>query len=408
MMEHVGFVEMSSTGAGELAVAYARRAGYQVSVFSRTPELTGLSEANVINCETNDSACILAAAAGLRLTAVTTTHDFYVPQTADLACALSLPGLAPQAARDARSKVLMREKLAARAPHLNPRWIAAPVDADARAIVAAVGVPLVAKPANANDSWGVARLGSVLEVSDYLYQASTWQVNSSGQPLEDLFLFEEYLDGPEYSVDTVQPAAGARVIMGVAGKPIQHKQAHFAEAEDIFPVTDTNSDMAREAAETALDALGLTVGAAHTEVRISAGHARILEINPRLAGDMVGSHMIALATGANPIEHIVEIALGRRPHWVPSLTNGSAGVGVAMPQDGRFLGLLNRSDVINLPGVAEVREMVQRGVSCSAIPRHNGDFPVRVITSGRTPQAALELARHAAAQVQMAYQEDAS
>ena len=29
--------------------------------------------------------------------------------------------------------------------------------------------------------------------------------------------------------------------MGVAGKPVQHMQDHFAEAEDIFPVADANS-----------------------------------------------------------------------------------------------------------------------------------------------------------------------
>ena len=190
-MEHVGFVEMKFNRrprAGKTLVPYARRAGYQVSVFSRTPDLLDLAGVTVISAETNDSACVLAAAAGLRLTAVTTTHDYDVPQVADLARALNLAGLAPEAARDARSKVRMRRKLATSAPHLNPRWIAAAVSADAQAIAAAVGLPLVAKPANANDSWGVARLSSVSEVSDYLRQAGTWRVNSSCQPLEELFL----------------------------------------------------------------------------------------------------------------------------------------------------------------------------------------------------------------------------
>jgi cysteine synthase A len=407
--EHVGFVEMSSTGAGELALRYAARQGYRATLFSRDPgaRVPDGGQADVIGCETNDAAQIVAAAraAGITLTGVTTTHDFYVPQAAEVARALSLPGLEPEAALDARNKIRMRRRLQAAAPQLNPRWTAAPATADPGDIISATGLPLVGKPANANDSWGVALLRSPADVERYLRAAGEWEANDAGQDLDELVLFEQYLDGPEYSVETTQARGGARTCMGVTGKPLQHAQGHFAEADIVFPVGGPDAERARAAAYAALDALGLAIGTLHTEVRVTGGQARILEVNPRLVGDMTGSHMIEQAVGASPIAHLVEIALGRNPPWTPTRHRGAASVGVPLRRTGRFRSLDNRPEVLRLPGVCELRVMVAPGTVCHVPPHSNGDYPVRVVAAGASPDLALRQAREAAAAVRLTCEE---
>lgn len=399
--EHIGFVEMSSTGAGELALRYAAQQGYGVTIFSRDT-LNGAARPDlgeVIRCETNDPARIVAAvrAAGIPLTGLTTTHDFYVPQAAAAAAALSLPGLDPEAALDVRNKIRMRRRLDQVTPQLNPRWAVASASGDPQAIVREVGLPLVGKPANANDSWGVALLRSASEVEQYLRGARQWAVNGAGQRLDQMLLFEEYLVGPEYSVETTQPRDGIRTCMGVTGKPSQLSQDHFAEAEVMFPVAGDDAKTVRDATDTALDALDLTIGTLHTELRVVDGRAKILEINPRLAGDMTGSHLIELALGASAIEQLVEIALGRNPPWMPTKRGGAASAGVPPPRTGRFRSLGNRGEILALPGICEVRVMVAPGTICYAPPRSNGDYTVRVAACGPTPELALIAARQAAA-----------
>jgi biotin carboxylase len=415
--EHIGFVELSGTGAGERALHYALRRGYQVTVFSRGPgglpargAGAAAGEAALIGCETNDPAAIIAAirAAGLSLTGVTTTHDFYVPQAAAVARALSLPGLDPEAALDARSKIRMRQRLERAAPALNPRWTTSPAGGDARAVAGELGLPLVGKPSNANDSWGVALLHSVRDVADYLEAARAWDRNSVGQRLDRQVLFEEFLDGHEYSVETTQPQGGHRTCMGVTGKPLQRSQGHFAEAEVVFPVAGDEAAAGAAAADAALDALGLTVGTMHTELRVVGGAARVLEVNPRLAGDMTGSHMIELALGASPIEQLVDIALGQSPPWAPARRHAAASAGVPLPRAGRFLSLDNRDELLAMPGVDEVRVMAGPGAACHVPPRSNEDYAVRVVAGGKTSEQALDLARSAAAAARLSFAEAGS
>ena len=90
----------------------------------------------------------------------------------------------------------------------------------------------------------------------------------------------------------------------------------FIETGHIEPSeTDTiRLKQVRKIVEHALNSLGITVGASHTELKIdSKGNIKIIEIGARMGGDFIGSHLVQLSTGNDFVEFVIKCALGESP-----------------------------------------------------------------------------------------------
>ena len=405
---HVVFVEMSMSGAGERCLEYCRQAGYEVTLATRDPARHEVvaDGARLLECDTNDGASLLVALTSLHahrpIDGVTTTHDFYVPHAALAAETLGLPGLTFHAASGVRNKYRMRRRLERACPHLNPPFRLVRDDGEALRAAEEWGFPLIAKPQDMNDSWNVARIDSEPELVEYMRAAAAWSRNPVGQPMSPGVLLEGYIEGDEYSVDTVQHKGGEIELLGVFVKELVSGDGrHFAEAGGWFPVRGAPTEVLFREASLALDALGIDCGVIHTECRVAGDEVKILEINPRLAGDMLGSHMIELAVGASPVQQVVETALGNPVSWRPTKTAGAGLFAIFMPRSGPFGGIDNLDEVRASPGVEQVRLMVEPGTYCRYPPLSNLDFVARVVTAASTPEAALELAKAASARAQV-------
>ena len=65
----------------------------------------------------------------------------------------------------------------------------------------------------------------------------------------------------------------------------------------------------------ALDALGLTNGASHSEYKITAdGRIVVMEIAGRMGGDFIGSDLVQLSTGYDFLRGVIEVAIGLPIH----------------------------------------------------------------------------------------------
>jgi cysteine synthase A len=387
MGEHVVFVEMSMTGAGEAAVAYAAGAGYQVSVLTRTPERVPPGPARAVGCDTTDWAALRAALEQLApVHGVTTTHDLFVPQAALAAEHLGLPGMGHQAAAGVRNKHQMRQRLQHTCPELNPPFRLVHDVEEALAEAAAWGYPVVAKPQDANDSWNVLRVDHPDQLAAYMRAVADWTWDS---PLAPGVLLEGYVDGAEFSVETAQHAGGSLQLLGVTIKELAGtEEGHFAEVGTSFPLLGGPAEHIFQAVGRGLAALGVDCGVIHTEVRVRGDAVTVLEVNPRLAGDMLGSHAIEAALGASAIEQVVEIALGHPAPWRPTRHGGSANWGICLPRTGRFGGIANEAELRADPAVVVLRQMVGVGSTCRWPPESNGDFAARVVTRGDTAEQA--------------------
>lgn len=407
---HVVFVEMSTTGAGEACVAYCVDRGYAITVLAQDParyeRLVDTARVRLARCDTESRAELLRGVrevhARLPIDAVTTTQDLYVPQAALAAAELGLPGMSYEAATGVRNKYRMRRTLARTCPDLNPPFRLVSSGQEARAAAREWGYPVVGKPPNANDSWNVRRIDSDDELDGYVRQAAGWMRDGTFPNLVDGILLEGFVDGADYSVETVQYRARDIELLAVSRRELMGEEhGLFAEAGDLLPVEGPLADRLYAAAARALHHLGVDCGVIHTECRVSGEDVKIIEVNPRLAGNRLGSQMIEIAYGASAVQQVVQTALDEYVPWRPTRRRGAGGYCVSMPRSGVFLGVENLADVAAQPGVVYADLEVEVGTRCHYPPLSNLDFVVRILTEADTPEEALTLARQAAAQTKV-------
>lgn len=252
----------------------------------------------------------VAAAAGLLAAfapeGIVTFSERSLEITAKLAAAIGLAFHTPHTVRLLTDKALQRARLAeAGVDHVRSAVISAPVDWPPA--VARVGLPAVVKPLRG-------------EGSAYTYLVTD---ESSGADLvaarlaggERTYVVEEYLVGrpcapfgDQVSVESLcTPSEVAHV--AITGKlpllppfriPGQFWPCHLPDAEqdEILALTGA-----------ALGALGITYGVVHTEIKLTPGGPRIIEVNGRLGGYL--DELSLRACGRSLVETAGRLALGQ-------------------------------------------------------------------------------------------------
>lgn len=358
------FVEASQSGAGEVACRYAHQQGFDVILLCREPKAYPRAISQhcqlVVKVDTSDVELMVDAIESLmdrsKIRAVTTTSDFFVVQAAQLATHYGLPTNEPSAVQRFRNKFQMREAINRIAPSLNPAYSLASRLEEALAFAEEVGFPFIAKPVNGNDSLYVKKINNPAELERYLQVRQGWGRDVSGQDFERGTLLEALVDGEEFCLDLLKPLYEEFILMGAFRKTITKGDGtNFIKIGASFPSSDEETVLLFRHIAPLLKQLGFVVGAVNVDCKIIDGQVKILEINPRLVGDQMGSHMIELATGENPAHAIVELAQGKSIEWKPSINRGVAIHRVTMPEAGFFLGLENEQEMRGHPSVESVQ-----------------------------------------------------
>ncbi|MGY4965189.1 ATP-grasp domain-containing protein [Streptomyces sp. PanSC9] len=176
-------------------------------------------------------------------------------------------------------KAAMRALLAAQG--LSPvRSRTAGTAEEAAAAVAGLPLPVVVKPARASGSRGIALIRDADDLGEW-----TARVTEAG--LAGPYLVEEYLEGPEYSVETLS-ADGEHHVIGITAKQTTGAP-FFVETAHIHPAPLGPDERAALHAVVIglLDLAGYRFGPAHTEVVLTAHGPRIVESQTRLGGDRI-------------------------------------------------------------------------------------------------------------------------
>lgn len=398
---HILFIESSVTGAGALAHSYARADGCFVTLVSRSPEQYSTDVVRdidqIVTYDTRDESQVIRAAMAIDskrpLDAVATTADLHVPSAALAAAALGLPGMTYDAATNARNKHRARLRLQEQYPDLNPEFCLVQSHSEAREAALEWGLPIVAKPLLANDGKGVKLIRTMEDLAAYMDARAAASVELLGEGV----LLEQYVAGVEFSVETLQSGGGPLQLIGVTTKYLAGvDRGHFVEIGHSFPWLSGESAKLFDATGRAQRALGLDCGLAHTECRITAsGSVKVIEVNPRLAGGMIGSHLVEIATGRNPAREVARIALGEDVRWTAPRSRGAALYGLCSPRRGTFAGLRNPQELLRRPGVVDVVVTVPPGQAVRP-PESNVDVLVLVLASGDDEAAALGNASTAA------------
>lgn len=316
--QHLVFVEANTSGTGVLALDTARRLGLVPVLLTNAPErYAGLGDCEVLVCDTGSLPALRTTIKDRfrrdSLVGVTTTSDFYVTTAAELADWLGLPRNPVDATRTCRDKSLLRQRLT-RTGLPQPRFATVRKVTDVRAAVMSVGLPCVVKPVDDSASNDVLLCNSEDEVLAHTAHILTKTANVRGLPTAGAVLVEEYLSGPELSVELFGWAGRTHVI-GVTEKTVTGAP-YFVEQQHLFPATTPTEDTTRVALA-AVAAAGVTLGATHTEVKVTPAGPVVVEINPRPAGGMIPT-LIHHATGIDLLEQQVRAAAGLPPNLTPT------------------------------------------------------------------------------------------
>lgn len=309
---HLLFVEANTSGTGVQALDVARRLGLTPVLLTDKPSRYGLCESDVLVCDTSS---IIALRAAIKdrfrreeLVGLTSTSDFYVTVAAELADWLGLPRNPVDAVRVCRDKSLLRARLAASGVR-QPRFAVAGQAGEVRTAVAAVGLPCVVKPVDDSASNAVLLCHNEEQAVRHAAGILATTVNVRGLRTAGAVLVEEYLSGPELSVELFG-VDGRTELVGITDKHVT-PPPYFVEYRHLFPAR-LPGGVAEEVADTAraaVEAAGVTLGATHTEVKLTAGGVAVIEVNPRLAGGMIPV-LVEHATGIDLLEQQVRAAAG--------------------------------------------------------------------------------------------------
>jgi biotin carboxylase len=212
----------------------------------------------------------------------------------------------------------------------------------------AIGFPVVVKPADGTGSRGVRLCCDPAEVRDHTAGLLARRRDERGRPVIPAVLVEEYIAGPEYSVETF----GTKVI-GITAKHLGPLPA-FVECGHDFPASVAlGPERLGAATVAALDVLGLGFGPAHTEIRLGTAGPVVIEVNPRLAGGRIPT-LVRLATGIDLVGATVDAAIGDAGS-LPDPGPGHASVRFLVPpQAGRVRRTGGVADAAAVPGVVDV------------------------------------------------------
>uniref|UniRef100_UPI000A742B24 ATP-grasp domain-containing protein n=1 Tax=Peterkaempfera griseoplana TaxID=66896 RepID=UPI000A742B24 len=238
-----------------------------------------------------------------------TYDETLVEPVALVAAAAGVPYTDVEAVRRCKDKSAMRAALAEGG--LSPvRFAVARTPEEAVRAAGEIGYPVVLKPRALGGSIGVLRVADEKELLESFEVASEANVDglTSAHPG---VLIEEYLDGPEFSVDCAT-WQGVTTPLVVAEKALAFPP-YFEEFGHIVPAApQPDLDAAVELVVQAHRVVGLDRLVSHSEVKLTSRGPRIVEINVRLGGDLI-PYLGHLATGVDVAGAAADIAVGQEP-----------------------------------------------------------------------------------------------
>jgi biotin carboxylase len=273
-------------------------------------------------------------------------HEAVILAAAHVAADLGLPGPTVDAVAAVRDKARSRELLT-RAGLGQPRYALVTTVEQAQEAARSLGFPLVCKPRGLGASQGVVKVEAPADLPSALTIARS--AAQRGMANGSRVLLEEYLPGPEISLDAAVidgeylPFIVARKKVG--DEPFFEEIGHFVTAGDPLLCDDELAHLLADAHA----AVGWRTGITHTEVKMTTRGLVTVEINGRLGGDLI-PYLGWLATGIDPGEVAVDIALGNPPKLDPT-RHEAAGIHFLYPPVDcrvRKVGLPRPSDVPGL------------------------------------------------------------
>ncbi|MBM7075481.1 ATP-grasp domain-containing protein [Micromonospora humida] len=399
----IACLEMLSFGLAHLVRA-ARAAGERIVLLTGVEELYLHELAKlppeaiqVVAVDTNDREAVSQALRAIEdLRGLISSTDTWGVTGAELAVELGLPGIDPAVIRLARDKSRVRDLL--HGSRLSPFPAFAVDDVASLSLdelAAAVGLPAVVKDTAGTSSRNV---WLVRDADDF----ARLQRQAAGATLFGRLFAEPFLAGPVYSAETVTWAGRTRML-GMSSR-LMSPQPWFREDVTAFPVALPPDEFraVEDWLGDVLAVLGYTDRFAHVELAMTADGPRLIEVNPRIGGALVGESMCR-ALDVNVYGGMIDLALGRRPRLLDMPLGGGPAVAfvLAYPdRSGDLVAVHGLDDIARYPGRPEWYPTRAIGASIEHLNDGRGYVGI-LLAEGPTAEIATHRAVAAAGAVRV-------
>ena len=222
-----------------------------------------------------------------------------------------------------------------------------------------MNLPLIVKPADRSGSLGVAK---IIEWEELKF-AIDFALDCS---FKKQVMVEEFIEGREISVEFIS-YKGTHYPLQITDK-VTTGAPHFVELEHHQPSTLSEETFGEiyKITEKALNALGITNGASHSEYKITEdGRVYVIEIGGRMGGDFIGSDLVKLSTGYDFVKGVIEVALGTFVE--PKITEHNySGVYFLCKETEHLLPILQKANTISEIVSYEQTDNNLRNITCSS------------------------------------------
>ncbi|WP_304459268.1 ATP-grasp domain-containing protein [Alicyclobacillus sendaiensis] len=299
------FVESNTSGTGRLFIETAKLLDFEPVLLCKNADIYDFPEyvkKHSYVVDTSDLSQLISLCKTLEqsrdIAGVFSSSEYYISIAAQLAQRLGKYSGNAKHIQNTRSKLFQRTQLEQHG--LNPKYAIARSVEEAVRHAQTIGFPVVVKPIHGSGSVGVRMCNCPLDVIEH----SKHLLSKIDE--DNTILVEEMVSGQEYSVEMFNGE-----VIGITKKYVGDPP-FFVEIGHEFPADISTDNYQRivNAAHTAVRELGLTWGPIHVELRLASLRPVIMEVNPRLAGDMIPV-LIQQAYGIDLIEATIQLAAGR-------------------------------------------------------------------------------------------------
>jgi biotin carboxylase len=322
--------------------------------------------------------------AGERVEAVFALLEMAQVAGAETAEAVGAPGNPSEVIRRIRMKDACRAALAA-AGFVQPAVRLCASAADAEAFLRDTSGPWIVKPRDAMGSIGVSQVSSAADLP-----AALALLPDTGE-----FLVEEFVHGPEFSVEGIflggRPSILAITAKETVAPPFFVETAHTLPAE----LPEPRRREIEKTVSAALLTLGLRVGPFHVELWLTPAGVVLGEVHSRFGGDWIHKMLEHAIPGVELFGLILDDMLGLSRTSGPLEPTRGAAVRYLTPGPGRIVAIQGWDEVLAHPAVLHAELSVGPGAEIPPLHRSADRIGLIVVgaeTSTRARALAEELA----------------
>lgn len=304
------------------AIEKAKELGLDVIVVDMNPNAIGFNVDGIQKevVSTTDIQQIVSLAMKYKIDGIMTlATDMPMRSVAAVATEMNLVGIDNETAIKATNKAEMRKALRNNSVPI-PKFFIVGDEIEYLKVVKEFNVPFIVKPSDCSGSRGIFKVSDItneeliLKAYKYCYPYSK----------NGCVVVEEYMSGPEVSVETIAIDGVCHVIQitdkMTTGDPHYVEMGHSQPTRQSKTIVEKIIDVTKAANK----AIGIENGPSHTEIIITEEGPKIVEIGARLGGDCITTHLVPLSTGVDMVECYIRIALNEKPNFERKWNKGAA------------------------------------------------------------------------------------